>query len=31
MTVAAWIFMTVVWATILVATIVAFRIILKSK
>ena len=27
----AWIFMPAVWATILVAAIVAFRIILKSK
>ena len=31
MTVAAWIFMTVVWATILGAVIAAFRRILKSK
>ena len=31
MTTAAWIFMTAVWVTILVAAIVAFRIILKSK
>ena len=31
MTTAAWIFMTAVWATIRVAAIVAFRIILKSK
>ena len=31
MTTVAWIFMTAVWATILVAAIVAFRIILKSK
>ena len=31
MATAAWIFMTAVWATILVAAIVAFRIILKSK
>ena len=31
MTTAAWIFMTAVWATILVAAIVAFRRMLKSK
>ena len=31
MTTVAWIFMAAVWATILVAAIVAFRIILKSK
>ena len=31
MTVAAWIFMTVAWATILGAAIAAFRRILKSK
>ena len=31
MTVAAWIFMVVVWATILVAAIAAFRRILSSK
>ena len=31
MTVAAWIFMTVAWATILGAGVVAFRKILNSK